>query len=88
MTHYLLKIPAYRYNTGRADNGNTLFVTQYSAKEEAIANRDFVNAYYDCTQDEEEHSEEVNSRYQDHFNGEGYQIGEAFVTQVTEIRIC
>lgn len=87
MTHYLLKIPSYRYNTSRADNGPTEFVSQYSDKEEAIANRDFLNAYYDSTQDEDEHSEEVNSRYQAHFNGEGYQIGEAFITQVTEIRV-
>jgi len=76
---YLLKIPIYKYNTGRADNGNTIIEREYSDKYDALNDRNFLNRIFerelrgDLPEDEYDRLQEI-------LDWEGYQIKEAYVT--------
>lgn len=80
---YLLKIPIYRYNTGRADNGNTIIERHYSNREDATNDRDFLNHIF-IRDKQDDLSEEEFDRLQEILDWEGYQIKESYITQQYE----
>jgi hypothetical protein len=88
---YSLNIPIYKYNTGRADNGNTIISRFYDNKENAIIDREFLNKIFnrdkkwDGYQYVSEISEEETNKINEIIDWEGYQIKDAYIT--TEIRV-
>jgi hypothetical protein len=76
---YLLKIPIYKYNTGRADNGNTIIERSYVEKEDALKDRDFINGIFDRDKRDDLPEDEFD-KLQEILDWEGYQIKEAYVT--------
>ncbi len=76
---YLLKIPIYKYNTGRADNGNMIIERYYDEKEDAINDRDFLNSVLN-RETRDDLPEEEFDKLQEILDWEGYQIKEAHVT--------
>ncbi|MEN6553079.1 MAG: hypothetical protein ABFC34_09355 [Methanobacterium sp.] len=76
---YLLKIPIYKYNTGRADNGNAVIERSYSDKEDALNDRDFLNRIFG-REEKGDLPEDEYDRLQEILDWQGYQIKEAYVT--------
>ena len=83
---YLLKIPIYKYNTGRADNGNIIIQRFYNGREDAIKDRDFLNGIFDRETQDDLPDDEFD-KLQEILDWEGYQIKEAYVTAQYEILI-
>lgn len=76
---YILNIPIYRYNTGRADNGNTTITRRYENKECAIKDRDFLNEIFNRN-DKEDLDEDLYNRLQEIIDWQGFQIKDSYVT--------
>lgn len=80
---YILKIPIYKVNTGRADNGNIILERLYNDKQEAINDRDFLNSVYNRDKSKDLPKKEY-ERLQDILDWEGYLIKESYVVQQLE----
>ena len=84
---YILNIPVYQYNTGSADNGNTINKFYYTTKNEAKENLDFINTCYNkliLAVESNSNKYDVLSdneieKYDEFFDLPGYQIKPAFV---------
>ena len=81
---YCINLPVYQYNTGRADNGNTIFKIFYKDKGEASSNLTFINKCFANIQSDELLIKEELERYHNFFDLPGYQIGDAYLTILTE----
>ena len=76
---YKLNIPIYKYNTGRADNGNTIITCIYDTKELAMNDRNFLNQIFN--RDKTEDLNEVDfDHLQEIIDWQGFQIKESYVT--------
>jgi hypothetical protein len=86
---YILKIPIYKTNKGRGDNGNTILEISYVDKQKAIDDRDFLNGIFnrDADGEIEDLPEDMYNRMQEILDWEGYQIKDAYVVEITETRI-
>jgi hypothetical protein len=83
-TNYCINLPVYQYNTGRADNGNTIFKIFYKDKSEASSNLEFINKCFAKIENDELLTEEESQRYDRFFDLPGYQIDDAYLTILTE----
>lgn len=86
---YILKIPIYKTNKGRGDNGNCILERSYDSKEKAIDDRDLLNRIFkrEGSDDADDIPDDLYNRMQDILDWEGNQIDDAYVVIVTETRI-
>ena len=86
---YTLKIPIYKTNKGRGDNGNCILERSYDSKEKATEDMDFLNQIFNRETDDDisDLPNDLYNRMQDILEWEGHQISDSYIVIVTETRI-